>query len=325
MAKVGFWLRGSKGKLAGASMCKGPNGSTIIREIVIPKNPRTNKQFIQRAIMATVMQAYSSGKAIFDHSFEGLGVGAMNQREFQSVNARILRNLVAAEINGVTLPQARVVAPESLNSVPFGGMMISRGSYDQNLFTFTDPTNLTTQTFVALPATATAEETAAEYASRVGLIVDDLYTFVIFSVSSRNPQFEITGVTDEYSKQYPVSFNFIRLRVKDLSAVTTPFDNLSIGDVFTVESTNTNTSNFIAAKAVNDIDLEVLMPTAVQHLGAFGVIRSREDEGLRSTSYLHLAGNGNYFGLAPQYLLPAWKQGTASAGSSELVLEGGNF
>ena len=34
-----------------------------------PKNPRTNKQLYQRAVMATVMQAYSAGIKIFDHSF----------------------------------------------------------------------------------------------------------------------------------------------------------------------------------------------------------------------------------------------------------------
>ena len=40
-----------------------------------PKNPRTNKQLYQRAIMATVMRAYSAGRAIFDHSFEGVKFG----------------------------------------------------------------------------------------------------------------------------------------------------------------------------------------------------------------------------------------------------------
>ena len=36
-----------------------------------PYNPRTNKQLIQRAIMATVMLGYSAGKEIFNHSFQG--------------------------------------------------------------------------------------------------------------------------------------------------------------------------------------------------------------------------------------------------------------
>ena len=56
-----------------------------------PKNPRTNAQLYQRAIMATVMQAYSAGIAIFDHSFQGKEVGAQNQRRFMALNAKLLR------------------------------------------------------------------------------------------------------------------------------------------------------------------------------------------------------------------------------------------
>ena len=33
MSKVGFWLKGSTGKLAGTTLYKGANGETIQREI----------------------------------------------------------------------------------------------------------------------------------------------------------------------------------------------------------------------------------------------------------------------------------------------------
>ena len=52
-----------------------------------PKNPRTNAQLYQRAIMATVMQAYSAGKVIFDHAFQGREIGAGIQRRFMALNA----------------------------------------------------------------------------------------------------------------------------------------------------------------------------------------------------------------------------------------------
>lgn len=51
MAKTGFWLHGATGKLAGATMSKGANGETIMREVVTPKNPKTEGQSIQRIIM----------------------------------------------------------------------------------------------------------------------------------------------------------------------------------------------------------------------------------------------------------------------------------
>ena len=82
MAKPGFWLRGAKGKLAGASIAKGADGSTVIREIVTPKNPQTLAQKIQRIVMATVTKAYSCMKVICDHSFEGLSMGAKCMNRF---------------------------------------------------------------------------------------------------------------------------------------------------------------------------------------------------------------------------------------------------
>ena len=54
MAKVGFWLKGSTGKLAGTTLYKGANGETIQREIVSPSNPKTMAQNIQRIVMSTV-------------------------------------------------------------------------------------------------------------------------------------------------------------------------------------------------------------------------------------------------------------------------------
>lgn len=80
-------------------MGKGANGQTIIREIVAPKNPRTESQLVQRIIMKTVMQAYSTMKAITDHSFEGIAPGAATMAEFMRRNLSNIRNRVASEIS----------------------------------------------------------------------------------------------------------------------------------------------------------------------------------------------------------------------------------
>ena len=47
--KTGFWLKGGKGKLAGATVYQ-QNGETVMREVVSPTNPKTEKQIIQRII-----------------------------------------------------------------------------------------------------------------------------------------------------------------------------------------------------------------------------------------------------------------------------------
>ncbi len=67
--KTGFWLKGGKGKLAGATVYQ-QNGETVMREVVSPTNPKTEKQIIQRIVMHTVMQSYSKMKDISDESGE---------------------------------------------------------------------------------------------------------------------------------------------------------------------------------------------------------------------------------------------------------------
>lgn len=95
MAKVGFWLNGSKGKLAGATMYKDKSsGETIIREVVTPSNPKTDKQIIQRIIMHTVMNAYSKMKEICDHSFEGQKAGRETMGYFMKQNVQLCRESV---------------------------------------------------------------------------------------------------------------------------------------------------------------------------------------------------------------------------------------
>lgn len=56
------------------------------------KNPRTAAQQEQRMRMATIMAAYSSLKAVCDHSFEGLTYGAKNMAEFMRVNLLLAKD-----------------------------------------------------------------------------------------------------------------------------------------------------------------------------------------------------------------------------------------
>lgn len=324
MAKDNLFLGMARGKV-GDIVFYHQDGQQITRtRNRSPRNPRTQKQQVQRAIMATVGLAYKFGSSIFDHAFQDLSVGAQCQRKFLSENTRILRGLLSAEVDGgVTNPQARVVAPRSIAPVPFGGMMISHGTYDQTLFAITDGTD--GATIASLPATLSSEETAAEYSARVGLIPNDLYTFVIFPITSSSPIFQVQGYTGYGGTQYPSSFNFVRLRVKDLSAVQTPAEDLTYDDIFVIEATNVNTAALKALNIDSEIDMDVLFSAAYDSLGAFGIIRSRDDQDLRSTSYLHLAGNQNAFGITAPLVVSAWLQGSAEVVGSSLILEGGNF
>lgn len=290
-----------------------------------PRNPRSQKQLVQRAILATVGLAYKFGSVIFDHAFQGYSKGAACQREYMRQNNLILRSLLASEVDvTVTNMQGRVVSPKSIAPVPFGGMMISRGTYDQSLFTITDGVG-SALTIASLPSTLSSEETVAEYSSRVGLIPGDLYTIVMYPITSSTPIFSVRDYSGWAGVQYPAGFNFVRMRVKDLSDVQTPAEDLTYSDIFEIEATNVNTTALKALTVDSDVDMSVLYGVGFDNLGGFGIIRSRDDQDLRSTSYLHLAGNLNAFGITAPLVVDAWSQGSAEVVGSELILEGGNF
>lgn len=333
MAKAGFWLRGARGKIAGASAQKGQNG-TILREIVTPRNPKTDKQIYQRAIMATVMKAYSAGKQIFDHAFQGVEKGQKSQQYFISKNAALLRSLIADEIAAGTTAlncNAAVVAPKSLYAVP-NAYMISEGTYAQNFFGWND-----TGKSYSIP-TAAENETVAQYASRLNLVPGDIYTFVAIVISDKTPSFTVRGVetatTGDYKpeSQYPAVFAFVRLQVKDVSSVTTPADNASLGTFFEVTASKNasfNLDNDMPGDTVDpdDIISSTAFPAMGSSLASIGCIRSRLDEGVRSTSFMNIcsdvaarATNGMY-GITSALALAAWKQGTDALGTSEKILE----
>lgn len=98
MAKTGFYLYGTRGKVGNLVARKGQNGGTILSERVFsPKNPQTNLQMAQRIILATVAQAAKYLTPIVDHSFQGYGVGAQSKQKFRKENMDFLRALAAVD------------------------------------------------------------------------------------------------------------------------------------------------------------------------------------------------------------------------------------
>ena len=294
-----------------------------------PKNPRSNSQLYQRAIMATVMQAYSAGKAIFDHSFEGYAVGAENQRRFLSLNAKMLRQLVATDINTPlkgNAQKARVVAPGV--SVPVANpFIISRGSYQQNFFTYD------TEAGAFRIPEITNGETVAAYASRNNLVAGDIYTFVIFA-EKKDIAYESNIHDDVLASQNYCSFGFVRLIVKDsLSNVQNVMNNL--GQIFTVQSSGGDFT--VTDKQLSGITYEddITMNNFITvnqgdytMTGAIGVIRSRLDQDIRSDSTLIVnygKDANDMYGIASEYILDEWKNATSSVGDSDLILEGGDI
>lgn len=302
-----------------------------------PKNPRTNKQMYQRAVMATIMQAYAAGQEIFNHSFQGKAVGAENQRAFLSKNAKLLRGQIAAELEAGTAAlncNAAVVAPGAITPVP-NEYMISEGAYPQNFFGWDEA-----QKRFYTPA-ALDDETVAAYAQRLGLEAGDIYTFVVMVISGSTPSFTVRGVetatTGAYKpeSQYPAVFGFVRLQVKDVSAVSTVASGAPMSAVFDITASKSSSLSLDGDLADALLDLTEFIsanafPAVNDGLAALGCIRSRLDQDLRSTSFMHVASpvsgraTAGMYGITSPYALLAWQQGTEALGDSDLILEGGD-
>lgn len=290
-----------------------------------PKNPKTNAQLYQRAIMATVLRAYSAGKVIFDHAFEGKQVGAQCQRYFLSENAKRLRAAIAADLaNNRTGDSAmgHVGAPGIIYSVP-NGYLVSQGTLAPSPI----------RTVTGLPSPNEGEK-LGEYANRLGLVNDDFHTYVCFGCSASNNEddivFQVDGTTSPGACQTKGGFGFVRFKVA-----------ISDADLQTVVTNATLMSKIFVVDAVYNLDMEAYaeMPIHDDEWSSYigyisggtwsrtmsGVIHSRENEGLRSTCELQKEVDENAWGIESLYVLPAWSQGSAVLGDSDLILEGGDL
>ena len=326
MAKGNLFLGMGRGSVGDVTFYRADGQQLARARNRSPRNPRSDAQLFQRAIMATVVQTYSAGKEIFDHSFEGFSVGAGNQREFIKRNADMLRSLVASDINTPLTTNnqlARVTAPGVAVPVP-NPWVISRGSYPQNLWSFSS----TTEAW-AMPGTTT-DETVAAYAARMGLIAGDIYTLVVLAAKS-NFAYESNVEDDVLATVRYCDFGYIRFITKSgLSDVSTKLDTLS--QLFDIEVGGPAdiALSQVAEYAPDDgIGFSALFRSAEYvGTGAFGMIRSRRDVDLRSDSEMVVVKGSSaedMFGLVSGYILPEWRSGSVKIGDSPLILEGGDI
>lgn len=321
MAKGNMLLGFARNKLGDLVFSRSDGQQVIRARNRAPKNPNSDKQLVQRAIMANVMQLYSVGQSIFNHSFQGKAVGAQNQREFIRINTNKLRGLVVGDLNSAATPEncAGRVGARGINvAVPFVGMQISKGTYQQSLFSEDNGV-------FKMPAPV-ADETVAAYAQRVGLIAEDIYTFVGIAVNYSevvaNLNVEEESASGNLDRMYNSRFEYVQLKVKTgLSAITDTITSATL--ISTIFDLYSYSGEPLTDLTIND---GISLPDFIswQDGGAIGCIRSREFEDLRSSSYM-IASTGSYnWGFASAYLLDVWNAGTTLQGT-DLILEGSNF
>lgn len=326
------------------------NGQQITKDRVqTVANPKTQKQQFQRAIMATVMAAYSEMKAIEDHAFQGKKKGSENQREFMSRNLVAMRNAFLqyqSENTAAASQKFFAVGPKTPTVLPCE-WIISHGTMEeQNFLTYDD----TDDNLRTLSVTSYRQESGG-YTSTLGEIADDLeiipgmqITFICLNATNGPRIYQVDPAN--YAGYHDFKFRFCRVAFKyfdrDEIVATPTADILALYKAFIakVVDTTRSTPSLVAAltnEATHEQGYSFITYSAEDTLvGAaydgtltcgFGIITSMVDQDLRSTSKMLVrtqAYNGPQTGLSWTWVPLAWQNLGENLGESDLYLEGGN-
>ena len=323
MAKGNLFLGMGRGKVGDVVFYR-KNGEQIsrVRNRSV-RNPNTDAQLYQRAIIATVSKAYQAGSAIFDHSFEGVPVGARCQSRFMELNCNLLRSLVDSDIannRGDGSCTAAVVARRGSWPVA-NAYRISQGSLDvpSGFRIVFDDSSF--EGAVQLPSIG-QQQTVANWLQQNGMIDDDIFTIVTFALVERT--YDVTDLT-RFTNSLATRFGFVRLRVKTEAVTDTgAISSKEIGDVFDVEGGGADIISQRGFSAGNAIQIEDIVPGSLS-VGSVGIIRSRENSGQRSNSDMVLPNGVCQWGIISKYILGKWNPEFETFVQSPLILEGGNL
>lgn len=283
MAKITGVLKGAKGKLAGFTLQKGADGGTIMRETVTPKNPQTELQKIQRAVIGTVGKAYSTMKMICDHSFEGYANGAQCMNRFRSLNANRLRAATANLIDeGMDM-----AAIYDFNSakLALNDYVVSEGSLNPvRTALIVDPRGNNLQTIIPI-----------ETDDDPGPVVIPTYADVCEKLGlKRGDQLTICFIyNDQYTEK---GFNFTYARIilspvlnGDLAPMNTPFIN-GDGLINAANPRNEGVSKLVIG--TNGL-LTFSLISSIGNIQAGCIIASRKVNNTWLRSYAVMATNDN--------------------------------
>lgn len=316
MAKGNLFLGLGRGSVGDVTFYR-KNGEQISRvHTKSVRNPNTDGQLIQRAILATISKAYAAGSAIFDHSFEGCSVGAACQAKFQRENLRILRSAVSFDLDnnrGDGDSTACVVARGGAFPVA-NSYRVSMGSLVQDVFTIAE---INDEAVAKLPEART-NETIGAYCVRLGLNVDDIFTIVVFGITDSN----YSSSSDfTYRTPWETHFGFIRLSVTQAAMTSTTLcSEADYTDIFDIDAS-------FPVEVTATLDEHIGVSDVIPHAatGSIGVIRSRDNEGLRSVCDMQLPGGAVKWGIESKYLTEFWNPSAEILTQSPLILEGGDL
>lgn len=326
------------------------NGQQITKDRVqTVANPKTQKQQFQRAIMASVMAAYSEMKEIEDHAFQGKKKGSENQREFMSRNLVAMRNaFLQYQDNNTAVANQKYfsVGPKTPTVLPAEWILSHGTMEEQSFLTYEDGNH----TFVS-PNIVSYRSLSGGYESTLGEIADDFgvvagmqITFLCVNATNGPRIYEVDSA--DYAGYHDWKFKFARLvfkqfdRAEVIGTATASFDTLLANWLDKVVDTRrtdpalltalTDEAVFASGQSNFTVDAELLLSSAgfdETLTGGIGIITSMVDGVERSSSKMQVRSTTNRaqaLGLSWNWVPLAWQNAGANLGESELYLEGGN-
>lgn len=141
--KTGAWLRGGRGKIAGMVAQKSSDGKgTVLRELVVPKNPQTVDQMATRLAFGTVTQAAALMLPIIGQTFKGMTDEKLNRRRFVALNVPEMKAQALIQRNGgdinalfrgknstMLIPNSYIISEGKLNAPEILKMGVEDGAF----------------------------------------------------------------------------------------------------------------------------------------------------------------------------------------------------
>lgn len=285
-----------------------------------PANPNTEKQRIQRFIMATVMQAYSFMSEICDHSFENVKYKQDSMSYFLRINASALRAKAGSDKDNTAfvakglqalVPNTYGISRGSLLQVPYmtapldvdNAFQLGDGSQE-----ITENTPVSLQTFLDVTA------------SQPG----DMLTFVFIVPTGSDLYTEING-TETRNVLKETAFVYHRVKLKSSyteNELTQDFIGLDgvIDKSLLVES-ESNSDGLLIGNPADYPESGFLTVESYKDAYAFAVIRSTFNgtKWARSSADMKLR-NSSLYGLSFENALVNWAGAGTDLGTGDWLL-----
>lgn len=325
------------------------NGQQITKDRVqTVANPKTQKQQFQRAIMATVMAAYSEMKAIEDHAFQGKKKGSENQREFMSRNLVAMRNaFLQYQSEGTAAASQKfwAVGPKTPTVLPCE-WIISHGTMEEQTFLTYEDGDFS---FRTLNFNGYTEEsggfsgTLGDLADSLGILPGMQITFICINATNGPRIYQVDPAN--FGGYHDFKFRYCRLAFKyfDRDKIVTiasgtldAFYKAFLQEVIDTTRSTPSLVDILENDGERDGNyhyytysaLDLLIGAAFDDTltAGLGIITSMVDQDLRSTSKM-IVRSVNYTGpgtgLGWTWVPLAWQLNADGLGQSDLYLEGG--